>query len=125
MNFKLQTIQLKIFIFLVCLLGHVSLNARNYYISNAGNDLNKGDSQQSSWKSINRLNQQKLEPSDSVLFKRGDIFIGEIQIKHSGKINQPIVYSAYNIGVNPIISGAITLHDFELEKNSLIKLLRD
>jgi len=120
MNLITKPIKLIFSLSLVILL-QVSLNAKNYYLSNSGNDLNKGNSTANAWKSIDRLNQQKLEPGDSVLFKRGDVFIGEIQVNYSGNINKPIVYSAFGVGSNPIISGAILLQDWELQKNGLIK----
>ncbi|NEW83038.1 MAG: right-handed parallel beta-helix repeat-containing protein [Mariniphaga sp.] len=120
MNFITKPTKYKFSIFLVFLFLHVSLNAKNYYVSNSGNNLNKGNSATTAWKSIERLNQQEFEPGDSVLFKRGDVFIGEIQVNFSGNLNKPIVYSAFGVGSNPIISGAIPLQDWELQKNGLL-----
>ncbi len=94
--------------------------AGNYYLSANGSDLNKGNTAAASWKSIDRLNQQKLKAGDSVLFNRGDIFIGEIRVGFSGANGKPIVYGAFGSGENPVITGAIRINNWETIKPGLI-----
>jgi hypothetical protein len=88
-------------------------NAKNYYLSSDGNDTNKGISISASWKSIDRLNRQKLSPGDSVFFKCGDVFAGEILIAASGTPAKPVVYTSYGSGSNPVITGAVELTVWE------------
>lgn len=71
---------------IICIILFASnCSATNYYVSNAGNDNNNGKSDAKSWKTIDRVNVQKLLPGDTVFFKSGDIFSGEIVIKYSGR----------------------------------------
>jgi len=88
--------------------------ARNYYLSGSGNDLDKGTSPETSWRSIDRLNSQKLQAGDSILFRCGDTFSGEIAVKTSGTAKKPISYSAFGVGTNPIITGAIEIANWEI-----------
>jgi len=109
MNSYRYTILIALFLFVLV----SGVQAKNYYLSGSGNEQNKGTSPETSWKSIDRLNQQKLVAGDSVLFKRGDKFIGEIAVNASGTTNKPIVYGAFGAGKHPVISGAIQVTNWE------------
>ncbi|MGL1902930.1 MAG: right-handed parallel beta-helix repeat-containing protein [Fibrobacterales bacterium] len=79
----------------------VSLAASNYYVSNiSGNDDNSGLSVDVPWKSIQRVNKavfdDVLEPGDSVLFHRGEVW-------HDGLLN---LYYVVGDSLNPIVIGA-------------------
>ncbi|TAH08993.1 MAG: right-handed parallel beta-helix repeat-containing protein [Sphingobacteriia bacterium] len=91
----------------------------NYYLSAAGNDINSGTTIKSAWKTIARLNRQKLQPGDSVLFKKGDAFFGELVCNASGTKENSIVYSSYGNGLMPILRGATTTNMFRLFKNDI------
>jgi len=65
--------------------------AINYFVSNNGNDTNNGKTDSKSWKTIDRLNRQKLLPGDTVFFKCGDVFSGEVVVQFSVKEKEPIV----------------------------------
>lgn len=79
------------------------LFAATYYVASNGNDLNNGLSTSSPWKTIAGLNKKTLSPNDAILFKAGETFYGQIEIK-SG-----VTYSSYGSGPAPIISGAIPI----------------
>lgn len=85
--------------------------AANYYFSASAGDDNRSPVQarnaQTPWKTIAKLNAffTQLQPGDSVLFKRGEVFSGGIQIVKSGSTSLPIVLAAYGNGVPPVISG--------------------
>ena len=81
-------------------------NATNYYLSNSGNDSNSGTSSGSPWQTITKLNTKTLAAGDSVFFKCGDVFRGDIVVSQSGNSSAPIVYTSYGAGAKPIISGA-------------------
>ena len=72
--------------------------ATNYYVSNVGNDNNNGKSDAKSWKTIDRVNVQKLLPGDTVFFKSGDVFSGEIVIKYSGREKKPVITGTVSLG---------------------------
>ncbi len=90
--------------------------ATNYYLSSSsGNDNNTGIAASSAWKTIGKLNSMliSLLPGDSVLFKRGDTFYGELIISKSGSASLPIVFSAYGKGAAPLITGFTGLSGWE------------
>jgi len=101
----------------LCLLIASAANAKNYYLSAEGNDKNVGTSQKKAWQSVDVLNKLELKAGDSILFRRGDTFTGEIVVRQSGKAGKPIVFSAYGKGNSPILNGAVQLKN--AVKNSL------
>lgn len=93
------------------LLLYTPLSAKNYYFSSStGNDSYTTVQAQNSstpWRSITKLNTifNTLIGGDSILFKRGETFYGNIVVNSSGLINKNIVISAYGSGALPVISG--------------------
>lgn len=84
-----------------------------YYISAQGNDLHDGMTASTAWQTIDKINNTKLNPGDRVLFNRGDIFRGELQINYSGTDEHPIIFSSYGKGHKPILSGALKVRDWK------------
>ena len=96
---------------IVSILFAINSLATNYYIdATRGNDANDGRRTQKAWKSIGKVNKVKFVPGDSVLFKRGEIFRGNL-VPVSGSDMGSITYGAYGSGRKPKILGSI-------EKNS-------
>jgi parallel beta-helix repeat protein len=91
----------------------VTFSARGstyYFSSGAGDDSRTAAQAQhpeTPWKTLNKLNAYfpNLRPGDSVLFQRGEVFTGSLQVARSGAAGQPIVFSAYGTGSAPVISG--------------------
>ncbi len=84
------------------------LQAKNYYFSASGDDAkNTGSSATSPWKSLEKLNSVMigLQPGDSVLFRRGNVFHGELRITQSGTKKSVIYFGAYDRGEKPVFDG--------------------
>ena len=96
-------------------------NATNYYISNNGNDNNKGTAAADAWQTITKLNKSfaAIHAGDTVFFKRGDLFYGSIKITQSGTAGKPIVFTAYGQGANPVISGFTTVTGWAKKTESI------
>jgi len=76
----------------------------SYFIDNlAGNDSNTGTSVNTPWKTIEPVNQAKLHAGDSVLFRRGGSWVGNIKPQGSGNARNHIVIGAYGSGSSPVI----------------------
>src|SRR3989344_2138478 len=76
-----------------------------YYVSSsAGNDAWPG-TQAQPWQTLNKVNSFLFNPGDSILFKRGDTWRETLDVQRSGTAGNPITFSAYGTGINPIISG--------------------
>ncbi len=81
-----------------------------YYIdSENGDDFNDGMSAEGAWKSLNRVNEQKFLPNDSILLRRDRFYRGTITLKWSGKKGMPIVIGAFGEGVPPFIAGSVSV----------------
>lgn len=81
-------------------------DATTYYIDAlAGDDGSLGTTTQLPWQSLDRVNQFTFQPGDSVLFKRGSVWHGMLNITNEGIHGQPIFYGAYGLGEKPIIHG--------------------
>ncbi len=93
--------------------------AKDYYLSNSGNDKSKGTSPDKSIATIERLNTIKLKPGDRVFFKSGDTFTGTIYITQSGKEGRPVLFSSYGEGEKPVISGSVKIKGFTKENKNL------
>ena len=95
------------------LLLSTSSFATNYYLSNNGNDNQSGTSPNTAWRSIDKLNARitTIGAGDTIFFRRGDIFRGEIIHNTNGAKGNPTVYSAYGTGDLPVITGAVALNN--------------
>ncbi len=106
-------------LFTAIILCSLQVRATTYYLSGSGNDNNPGKSAEQSWKTIDRLNKAILKLGDSVLFHAGQSFIGTIQVRQSGTIKKPIVFSTYGDGPKTIISGAYKIDNFQPESENI------
>lgn len=68
-----------------------------YYLdATKGNDSQKGTSPKTAWKSLDKLKSIQLNPGDKVLFKRGEIFHGELNILAQGTPDKRVEIGAYS-----------------------------
>ncbi len=96
----------KILVILFCslLFTQAGVAQTTYYLDDvSGNDHNSGTTVEHSWKTMQRLNQVLLKPGDSVLFRRGGSWIGNLAPKGSGLPGKRIVVGAYGNGPVPVI----------------------
>ena len=79
----------------------------HYYISQYGDDGNSGQSHKHPWKSIDRVNNNPLEPGDSVWFHANQTFKGNLSRCDSGKPidANPITFGSYGDDVATIDAG--------------------
>ena len=73
----------------------LEISGNIYYVSNSGSDENDGKSPNTAWKSLDKVSSVEFAYGDGVLFKRGDLFRGEVYTK-SG-----VTYGAYGEGEKP------------------------
>ena len=80
----------------------ISVSGTTWYISNDGDDSNAGNSPEASWKTVSAVikHADKIKAGDAVLFKRGDIFRGNLETVSN------ISYGAYDEGDKPCIYGS-------------------
>ncbi|MCP2165038.1 choice-of-anchor Q domain-containing protein [Goodfellowiella coeruleoviolacea] len=82
------------------------LAARTYYVDqSAGNDSAAGTSTGTAWKSLTKVASADLKPGDSVLFKRGQSWTGQLNLTRSGTESARITVGAYGSGARPVIKG--------------------
>lgn len=84
-------------------------DATNYYFANApeGDDANDGHSTYYPKETISAVNGLSLTPGDTVFFKKGDIFRGQIDNPEDGSGTTPVVFTSYGTGNKPVITTAL------------------
>lgn len=78
---------------------------RTYYVdATNGDDANTGLSENRAWKTVAKVNATHFEPTDRILFKRGEVFAGQLAPTSNGNSESMITYGAYGSGNLPIIT---------------------
>lgn len=110
--------------FLLLINSQAICYSASYYLSNNGDDQNSGKSIESPWKSIEKLNKfllsEEFHPGDEILFRKGDLFYGQINLPKGGNKQNPVKFGAYGFGEKPIISGAIPIIAWDKSENSVL-----
>ncbi len=97
-----------LFIFLT--LGVVMASGTEFYVdSRSGDDSRMGTSSRAAWKSLNKVNDAKLQPGDSVLFKADGVWFGSLD-PVSGESGKPILYGSYGKGAKPSFRRSVPLN---------------
>ncbi len=84
--------------------------AETYYVSDAGSDMHTGGQPTQAWRTLARVNAASLKPNDVVLFRRGDVWRGQL-VPQSGTDGKPIRYGAYGQGPKPLLLGSVEKND--------------
>lgn len=84
--------------------------ANNYYVNSASTSSISNGSFLNPWKTIAQVNSGTtlLNPGDTVFFKRGQTYVGNVLVNRSGVSGNPIVYTAYGTGDYPIMTNTVT-----------------
>ena len=61
-----------------------------------------------------------MKPGDNILFKRDQTWRGTLVVNSSGTSDNPITYSTYGDGANPVIIRTVKFSDWQLfhDKNT-------
>ncbi|HTV14452.1 MAG TPA: right-handed parallel beta-helix repeat-containing protein [Acidobacteriaceae bacterium] len=78
-------------------------SGRHFYLDCSAAQGGAGDSQESAWNSVARLNAEALRPGDIVALRRGTICHGSLAPSGSGSEGAPIRLTAYGEGSRPRI----------------------
>jgi parallel beta-helix repeat protein len=99
------------FLLFLCV-GPICSFATTYYVASNGSDANTGTTPNTAFQTITKINSLTLLAGDQVLFRRGDIFRGQLNIAQSGAQGNPIVIDAFGVGNKPVISGSDVVSDW-------------
>ncbi len=101
----------------------ISLNgmAAVYYVNSDGNDDNPGTSPEQAWKTLEKVNSFHFWAGDQILFRREDVWRGNLIINNSGSQGKPITYGAYGEGADPIIYGSEVISDWTQHEGNIYK----
>lgn len=94
----------------VSLLGVLSANAAEYYVSNSGDDDNSGTAPTAAWQSIAKLNGFQFESGDIIHFQCGGQWRGQI-VPCSGSPQGHVTYTSYGNGPKPLLLGSVEMND--------------
>jgi hypothetical protein len=85
------------------LLCSAAFAAVHYVDSAAGDDARDSLSEQSPWRTLDRVNATIFAPGDETRLKRGGVWTGQLWPKGSGKEGRPIVLGSYGEGARPAV----------------------
>ena len=85
-------------------------HAATYYVASDGSDDADGLSPETAWASLERVNLGPYQPGDSVLFRRGDSWRGQL-LPHSGSEAGHVTYGAFGEGPKPLLLGSVARND--------------
>jgi hypothetical protein len=95
--------------------------AATYYVdASAGDDSRSGLSSSLAWRSVAKVNAADLGPGDSVLFRRGQTFSGELDVSGSGRQGEPITLGAWGTGGRPQLFQITLQGDYFVVEDILI-----
>ena len=97
---------------------------RTYFInSKTGNDSNNGLSEDTPFKTLNKLQNIDFKAGDKILIASGDEVKGSLILKNvKGTSEAPVVISSYGTGTKPLINGKGYLNGILLENCSFIEI---
>lgn len=79
-------------------------SGRNYYVdATKGSDAADGKTPATAWKTLSKVETITLSAGDSLLFCRGGVYEGQLEVTGKGKPGQQIVVGAYGEGSKPCI----------------------
>ncbi len=88
------------------LLPITAIFAETYYIDALkGNDGASGRDSTAAWRSLDRVNQVTFQPGDTLLFRSGRIYEGQLKPQGSGSEAQTIVVANFGEGYKPRLQG--------------------
>jgi len=75
-------------------------SATDYYVSKQGKDSRNGTSPATAWKTINKVNSADFGPGDSIFFKGGQSFSGNLYFDETktGTASSPLTIGSYDTG---------------------------
>ncbi|MBD9388214.1 right-handed parallel beta-helix repeat-containing protein [Agrobacterium sp. AGB01] len=77
-----------------------------YYVnSSVGADANAGTSVNAPLASLAAVSALKLKPGDVVLFSSDNEYQGQLDVKYSGTVENPITFGSYGSGEPPVLTG--------------------
>jgi hypothetical protein len=92
-----------------------STPSTHYYVSAEGSDTSAGTSQDSPWQSLMKVNETAFKPGDSISFRKGDEWIGNVVLDESGTPASAIRLNGYGNGNLPTITSGEGGNCFRLD----------
>ncbi|MBN1670827.1 MAG: right-handed parallel beta-helix repeat-containing protein [Kiritimatiellae bacterium] len=94
----------------------------DYYVdSSAGADDAAGTVPSAPYRSLAKLASLRLEPGDTVHFKRGSVFRGALRFAGNGLEGEPIRLAAYGEGARPEFRGSVCPAGWQSHRGELYK----
>jgi hypothetical protein len=90
--------------------GHV------YYVNaSTGSDSNSGLATSQAWRTLAKVESSTFVPGDVIAFQRGQTFTGSAWIDSAGTASNPIVFTAYGSGAQPVLTNPGQWHVLVLD----------
>jgi myo-inositol-hexaphosphate 3-phosphohydrolase len=80
--------------------------SKTYYVDSAvGSDSNQGTTANGAWRTLEKASRATLSAGDRVLLRRGQTFVGSLQVSESGLPTAQIFVGAFGTGARPVVTG--------------------
>jgi hypothetical protein len=100
----MKTVRQLLLMSLLILGSFTAAHAARYYVDSMnGADSNSGTSRAAPWQSLSKVSSTTFQAGDTINFKRGSVWTGNLQVQNSGTSVSPITYRAYGRGAAPQI----------------------
>lgn len=93
--------------------GNLALG-KVFYVSSAGDDSNDGLSESAPFQTLSKVN-TVINSGDTALFRRGDIFRGQLDIVSKANVT----VGAYGSGDDPVIAGSILIKNWNIYQGNI------
>jgi hypothetical protein len=94
-----------------------------YFDSDGGDNADNGSTEQTAWRSFDRLKQVTLHPGDRVLLKRGGTFEGPLVLENAqGTKGSPVIVDAYGEGPSPTIDASRTPPGVQIRLSRFVEI---
>ncbi len=93
-------------------------HGETYHIDSiSGDDGNDGTKPSAPWQTLEKVNSMLFRPGDTILFRCGTVYQGQLRPRGSGLVDRPISIRSYGTGNRPRIDAQGEHQDSMLLKN--------
>ncbi len=115
---EISTLKKGILLFMAFNLS-LTVGAKRYFVSNAGNDSNTGISENQAWKTLDKVQSFDFSSYDTISFRCGDTFYGSFLFGTGKTYMNPLTLNSYGTGKKPVITGLTTVTDWDYLGNNI------
>ncbi|MCY3022935.1 MAG: hypothetical protein NTW87_28495 [Planctomycetota bacterium] len=93
-----------------CVAADAGAGPRTFHVdATRGDDARDGLTPETAWRSLGMVNRAPLRPGDKVLFRRGEVWRGQL-VPRNGDATGVVFYGAFGEGAKPLLLGSVAMN---------------